>query len=111
MIVKMDISWRRLIREKSYPALNPGRLIESIRKGQARQGYLRSDLPGFEWEAVKKVTVKNAWPRYYAGNPAHLSDSLPPFAALLTTVETDHGNIDVEIDCPIIDETQQQKVK
>jgi hypothetical protein len=29
-----------------------------------------------------------------------------PFAALWTTVDTGHGNIDVEINCPIIDETK-----
>jgi hypothetical protein len=29
-----------------------------------------------------------------------------PLVALWTTVDTGHGNIDVEIDCPIIDETK-----
>jgi hypothetical protein len=34
------------------------------------------------------------------------SDWLYPFAALETTVDTGRGNVDVEIDCPIIDETK-----
>jgi hypothetical protein len=104
-IIKIYLSWRNMEREKSYVTVRPETIMKSIRKGQAVQGYLPDDSPGIDWPTVKSVTIKNAWPCYYAGNPLAPSDWLYPFAALSTTVDTGHGNVDVEIDCPIIEET------
>jgi hypothetical protein len=103
-IIKLYLSWRNLERHKSYPTLARETIIQSIRQGHAMQGYLPGNSPGIDWTSAKSVTIKEAWPRYYAGNPLGASDWLYPFAALSTTVDTGHRNVDVEIDCPIIEE-------
>ncbi|HUD46189.1 MAG TPA: hypothetical protein VMR33_05135 [Candidatus Baltobacteraceae bacterium] len=103
-IVQIYISWRGLDRDKSCPTVTLDKIVESIRKGQAVQGLLPSDAPGIDWPKVKSITIKKAWPCYYAGNPLAPSDWLYPFAALSTTVDTGRRNVDVEIDCPIIEE-------
>ena len=57
-------------------------------------------------QTVKSVTVTRAEACYFTGTSSSPLDKLYPHAALWTTVDTGHGNIDVEIDCPIIDETK-----
>jgi len=103
-ITKIYLSWRNLERDKAYPTVTRDRIMESIRKGHAVQGYLRSDSPGIDWPTAKSVNISNAWPCYYAGDPLVSSDWLYPFVALDTTVDTGSGDVHVEIDCPIIEE-------
>ena len=82
-------------------------MVKSIREGKAIQGMIPDNVGGIDWGTVKSVTIKEAKPLYYAGEDRFSpSDWLRPYAALWTTVDTGHGNIDVEIDCPIIDETK-----
>lgn len=104
-ISKISISWRNMERDKLYPVLTPEMMIKSIRDGKAIQGMIPDNVGSIDWQTVKSVTVKKAEPCYYAGgDPFAPSDLLQPYAALWTTVETDHGDVDVEIDCPIINE-------
>jgi hypothetical protein len=103
-IIKIDLSWRNLERHQSYPTVTVEAMINSIREGKAVQGWLRADSIGIDWPTVKSVTIKGTWPCYDAGDPLNRSDWLHPFAALSTTVDTGRGNVEVEIDCPIIDE-------
>jgi hypothetical protein len=53
--------------------------------------------------------VKKIWPSYYAGERTSPSEWLMPYLALWTTVDTGNGNVDVEIDCPIIDDIDESQ--
>jgi hypothetical protein len=101
-ISKIHLSWPNLERQKSYSTVTRKTAMKYLREGKAVQGLLPIDFGDFDWNAVKSVTIKKAWPSYYAGN----SDWLYPYLALWTTVDSGHGNVDVEIDCPIIDEAK-----
>jgi len=106
-VSKISIAWRNMEREKSYPTITPEMMVKCIREGKAIQGMIPDNLGGIDWPTVKSVTIKKAEPCYYAGgDPFAPSDWLQPYAALWTTVDTGHGNIDVEIDCPIVDEAK-----
>jgi hypothetical protein len=102
-ITKIDLSWRNMERVKSYPTLFPAEMIYALRQGKAVQGYLLMNSRGINWRTAKSVTINHVWPRYYAGTSMHPSDMLEPFAVLDADVDTGHGNVRVEIDCPIID--------
>ena len=104
-IIKIDISWRNLDRFKSYPAATPETIAKWIREGKAVQGPVPDDSGGIDWPTVKNLTVKKAQLSYYAGDRFAPSDWLMPLVSLWTTVDTGHGNVDVEIDCPIVDES------
>lgn len=105
-IIKIDLSWRNMERDKSYQTVPPEMMIQSLREGKAVQGMLPMNSSGINWQSVKSVTVNQARPCYYAGNRLHPSNWLEPFAVLDTLVDTGRENIRVEIDCPIIDETK-----
>lgn len=101
-ISKIDFSWPDLRRYKSAPTLKPQAIMQLLRQGHARQGPVMADAGDIDWSTVKSVTIKQAWPCYFAGN----SNFLYPFLALWTTVDTGHGVVEVGINCPIIDETK-----
>lgn len=101
---KIILSWRNLERHKVYQTASPHTLIEWIKQGKAVQGRVRMDAPPIDWKTVKNVTITAAKLCYYGGGPFDPSDWLMPFAALWTTVDTGHGTIEVELDCPVIDE-------
>lgn len=100
-ISQIDFSWPDLKRYKSAETLKPETVIQLIRNGKAHQGLLPMGFDPIEWQAVKSVTVKQAWPCYFGGD-----SRLYPFLDLWTTVEAPQGYVDIEIDCPIIDETK-----
>jgi len=104
-ITKIDLSWRNMERVKSYPTLSPAEMIYALRQGKAVQGYLSMNSRGIDWRTAKAMTVNHLWARYYAGDSEHPSDMLEPFAVLDSDVDTGNGIVNVEIDCPIIDET------
>jgi hypothetical protein len=103
-IIKIDLSWRDLERVKAYRTLSVGEIIHSLLEGRAVQGYLSMDSRAIDWRTAKSVTVNHLLPRYYAGTSEHPSDMLEPFAVLDSIVDTGHGMVNVEIDCPIIAE-------
>jgi hypothetical protein len=107
IITGIHLSWRNIERDKNYPTVTPEAMVKSIRGGNAIQGMVPDTVGSIDWTKVKSVTIKRAEPCYYTGgDPFSPSDWLQPYAALWTTVDTGHGNVDVEIDCPIIDETK-----
>ena len=110
-VSKISLSWRNLERHKAYSTANPNMIIKWIREGRAVQGMIRMDAETINWKSVKSVTVIKAELSYYARDPFTPSDWLMPFAALWTTVDTGHGNMDLEIDCPIIGEAKQPATK
>jgi hypothetical protein len=101
-ISKIDFEWPDLKRYKSAPILKPQAITQLLREGKARQGATFDNVGDIDWATVKSVTIKQAWPCYFAGD----SNLLYSFLALWATVDTGHGNVDVGIDCPIIDETK-----
>jgi len=104
--VKIDLSWRSLERYKSYPAATTETLIKRIREGGAVQCPIPDNFGVIDWQTVKSLTVWKAQLCYYAGDRFNPSDWAMPLVSLWTTVDTGHGNVDMEIDCPIIDETK-----
>ncbi|MGB8368056.1 MAG: hypothetical protein WCF71_02050 [Verrucomicrobiia bacterium] len=100
-ISQIDFSWPDLKRYESAVTLKPQAIIQLIREGKAHQGLLPMGFDGIDWQTVKSVTVKQAWPCYFGGD-----SRLYPFLDLWTTVETSQGYVDIEIDCPIVDEAK-----
>ena len=105
--VGIDLTWPNLERHKSFRTVTTETIIRWIREGKAVQGGIALNLPDIDWMTAKRLTVKKAEICYYAGN--HLSPSLwlMPLVSLWTTVDTGNGMVNVEIDCPITDETKQ----
>jgi hypothetical protein len=101
-VSKIDFSWPDLKRYKSAPTLKPQAIIQLLREGKAHQGSTFDNVGNIDWASVKSVTIKQAWPCYFAGN----SNFLYPFLALWTTVDTGQRIIEMGIDCPIIDESK-----
>ncbi len=115
-ITMIQISWRSLAREKSYPAATPSDIIKWMREGRAFQKRFagpRAEEKDFDWATVKSVTVKKAKAIYagdsffrgkredYKGDPNSPS-WVKPYANLWVTVDTGTTNIDVQIVCPIM---------
>ena len=101
-ISQIHLSWPDLKRYKSAPTLKPQAIMQLLREGKAHQGATLDSVGDIDWMSVKSVTIKQAWPCYFAGD----SNLLYPFLVLWTTVDTNHRNVAVGIDCPIIDETK-----
>jgi len=101
--VHIDISWQDFERYKSYPTATPEMIINWIRDGKALQGGIPMNMPAIDWASVKCLTIKSANLCYYAGERLAPSEWLMPLLSLWTTVDTGQGNVDVEIDCPIIE--------
>lgn len=96
----IDFSWPDLKRYKSASTFSPEKIVQLLHQGKAYQGLVPDNFDNIDWRTVKGVTIKQAWPCYFGGE-----GKLYPFLDLWTTVETSQGNVDIEIDCPIIDET------
>jgi hypothetical protein len=112
IITGIHLTWRNIERDKNYRTVTPEAMVKSIRGGNAIQGMVPDTVGSIDWTMVKSVTIKKAEPCYYTGgDPFAPSDWLRPYAALWATVDTGHGNVDLEIDCPIIAETQSVEIK
>lgn len=100
-ISQIDLSWPELERYKSASTFTPQMVMQLLHQGKAHQGLVSDNFGDINWQTVKSVAIKEAWPCYFEGN-----SELYPFLDLWTTVETPQGKVDVEIDCPIIDESK-----
>jgi hypothetical protein len=100
-IIQIQLSWPSLELVKNVRTLGPSAIMRSFQQGKALQGFLPSGFGDIDWFKVKSVTINQAWPCYFAGT----TRVMYPFLALWARVETDHGNADIEIDCPILDES------
>jgi hypothetical protein len=101
-IRRIAISWRKLEPIKSFQTYSPEMVMRQFRGGKAIQGLVPGNFSGINWRTVKSVIITHAMPGYCSGN----SDVLYPFLALTALVETDEGKVEIEIDTPLIDETQ-----
>jgi hypothetical protein len=106
-IIKIHLSWCDVARVKAYRTLSVAEIIHSLLEGKAVQGYLSMNSRAIGWRTAKSVTVNHVWPCYYAWDMEHSSDMLEPFVVLDSSVDTGYGLVNVEIDCPIIEEAEQ----
>jgi hypothetical protein len=116
-VTKISLSWRGLEHDKLYPTATPEIIMKWIREGNAVQKRMLNRFGGettIDWPAAKNVTIKKAiayyWGEVFLGAREHqpiFPSWVRPFATLWATVDTGHGNVDVEIDCPVIDEAKQ----
>ncbi|HEY5912776.1 MAG TPA: hypothetical protein VJA21_19420 [Verrucomicrobiae bacterium] len=105
--VKISLSWRNLERYKAYETASQETITKWIRHGKAVQGRIRMDAEPIDWKEVKSITITSAKLCYYGGSGDNPSEWFIPFVALWATVDRGHATIDVEIDCPIIDEARK----
>ncbi len=99
-ISKIVLKWPEVERFKSYPVASFQSIIKWIHQGRSVHGYIPMDFGTIDWPAAKKITVTKAQAVYVTGQ-----NYIHPIASLWATVDTGHGNVEVEIDCPIIDES------
>jgi hypothetical protein len=108
-VVMLSLSWRRIEHYKRYATASPQTLASWIRQGKAVLNMLPGDVPGIDWNGVKSLTLKKAQLCCYAGEPFKPSDWLIPFVAFVATVDTGDRTLDLEIDCPIADQSMPLK--
>jgi hypothetical protein len=105
--VKIDIAWPNMERFKSYPTVTPDTIIKWIAEGKAVHGGILMNLPDIDWSTIKSLTIHKAEINYYAGDRLSPSEWLMPLVSLWTTVDTGQFKTDLEVDCPIIDDSKQ----
>jgi hypothetical protein len=111
LIEKFSISWRKLQRIKVYPAPTPRTVVKWLRENRAtyEPATALEDIPTIDWPTVKQIEVNKArafyWGHAYpAGKTMSSLGTLRPYAALLATVDTGGTNIEITIQCPLLDE-------
>lgn len=104
--VKIDIAWPDLEHYKPYPTVTPDTIIKWIGEGKAVHGGILMNLPDIDWSTIRSLTIHEAEINYYAGDRLSPSDWLMPIVSLWTTVDTGQFKTDLEVDCPVIDETK-----
>jgi hypothetical protein len=112
----LRLFWRNVKRDKLYPAATPKQIVQRIREGKAilpKWYYQMGDEIPIDWPAVRKITIKTAeahyWGELFLGEREHrpiFPSLVVPYARLHAIVDTGTTNIEMEIDCPIIDETK-----
>jgi hypothetical protein len=115
-IIEIWLEWRNLERVKLFETATPDTIIKWIKEGK---GVYWPHLDGVgneigvDWTTARRVTIKKAMACYWGASVSSQRQRKPapswvhPYALLWATVETGHGNIDVEIGCPVIDEGEQ----
>lgn len=113
----VSLEWRNVKCDKLYAAARPERIMQWIRQGRAIQKRMVDWRTGQEriirWHVVKSLTITNATACYWGDlfferERAHqplLPSWVVPYAELSGTVDTGMTNIDVQIVCPVIDDT------
>jgi hypothetical protein len=104
--VKIDIAWPNMERYKSFSTVSPDTVIKWIGDGKAVHGGISMNLPDIDWSTIKSLSIDKAQINYSAGDRVSPSEWLMPLVSLWATVDTGQNKINVEIDCPIIDETK-----
>lgn len=115
-IIGLHLFWRNVERSKLYPSATPKQIVQQIREGKAILPSVYCDSDGREmlidWSKVKKITVKAAaacyWGEFFFGEREHrpiFPSPVIPYANLKATIDTGTTNVDVQIKCRVIDET------
>lgn len=99
-INKISVNWHNLKRYKSFPTVSQNEVMNFLRQGKAFQGLVPMNFGSIDWFTVKSVSIEKVRPSYHSGN----NDWLYPYLALWTKVETPRGDVELEVDCPLIHE-------
>ena len=86
--------------------VTPDMIIKWIGEGKAVHGGILMNLPDIDWPTIKSLTINRAEISYYAGDRISPSDWLIPLVSLWTTVDTGQFKTDLEVNCPVINETK-----
>ncbi len=105
-VAKISLSWRTVEPYKHYAIASPDTLTAWIRQGNAVLNMLPGDIPGVDWSAVKSLTLKKAQLCCYAGEPFKPAEWLMPFVAFMATADFGDKTLDLEIDCPVADQSK-----
>lgn len=100
-ITKISITWTNLKRVKSFTTVSPDDVVNFIRNGNAIHGPFPTNIGDVDWNNIKSVSIKGATPSYQIDN-----DRLFPFLRLDVVVDTGDVNVEIGMDCPIIDESK-----
>lgn len=100
-VSKISFPWQGVERYKSCKVADTAKISSWIQSGKAVQGRIPWDAASINWKTVKSMTVGKV-KICYQGTDSFVY----PMLALWTTLDTGSGNVDVEIDCPIIEEAQ-----
>jgi hypothetical protein len=100
-IIGIQLEWHDLARCESRPTLSTEQIISLLREGKAFQGVLPMNASPIDWNTARGVAIKKAI-LYYTG----VTDLLFPYVDLSTTVDTGHGDVELRIECPIVDESK-----
>jgi hypothetical protein len=100
-VSKISFLWQGVERYENCQVADTAKIISWIRNGKAVQGRIPWDSSGINWSTTKSMTIEKVKVCYQS-----TQKFVYPLLALWTTLDTGSGNVDVEIDCPIIDEAQ-----
>jgi len=103
-VSKIALKWPDIERYKSFPTADLKTIANWIRGGKARHGLIPMNVGEIDWKRLQSMTVTKAEICYLTSQ-----NYIYPIVSFWTTVDTGHGPVDVEIDCPIIDEAKPRE--
>jgi len=103
-IARISMLWRKLERNRAYNTVKPETIVKWVQNGKSVLSPLRDDILPFDWSTVKSLTVTNAVPYLFGERSKVIQREIYPFATLYGVVDTGQSNVEVEIECPVIDE-------
>jgi hypothetical protein len=114
-VVGMVLHWPKLKQVKSYEAATPEKIIQWIHEGRAYYHLpmsFGSEIP-IDWATVKSLAITDAQAFYYGGRSlsrqsaqADFPNYVKPYGSFTATVDTGTGNLNIIVNCPVIDETK-----
>ena len=111
-ILDIMIYWRGVKRVKQVPTLNKEEILKCLKNGRCyfpRWVYLPYDdnRIDIDWAQVKHLTINKVEPRYlgneYPEGQMPIHWFILPFAVLQARVDMPTTNLNIEIDCPLIE--------
>jgi hypothetical protein len=110
-VIQMDIDWRGAVKDKEYDTATKDDILKWLKDGHCY--FPRSIFPphnekiDIDWTKAKHLTINRVQICYWGIdfpdiNPPSKS-TVYPYAILHSTVDTGQTNLDITIDCPIID--------
>jgi hypothetical protein len=100
-ISKITMPWIGVERHKNCTVAKVEKINSWIRGGKAVQGRQPYDSGDIDWQKVKFITVQRIKICYQP-----TENFVYPLLALWATIQLDNETREIEIDCPLIDESQ-----
>ncbi len=104
-LLRLSLLWPGWERVKEYATVSPQTIVRWIHEGKA---VVRSLPPGVEavaWQRVNALTITEAEAVYSGDAKNVLHAKIEPYAALNVLIETEETNMQAEIHCPLIDQS------